>query len=221
MAGYSTSNELKRGTAIAVGASAAETVITNEFSISEADSKNLQVRIVTTAAQEVTGITIKLQHAYADGTWEDVGQLLGDTTAQIAVVSDASADSDTTTATEKITMTGHGFQTGDAAYYVSSATNVITGLADDTIYYMIDSGTNDCQVATTRANAIAGTAINLTQPSGGDTHYFTKSTMELALNIENSTDEAVLPLWPTCRLVVSTGTSDIFTVSEVWVSRRL
>lgn len=221
MAGYSTENMLKGASAIAVGASAAETVVSKEFSISEADSKNLQIRIVATAAQEVTGITIKLQHSYADGTWDDVGQLLGVTTAQVAIVSDASADADTETSTQKITMTGHGFQTGDAAYYVSSATNVITGLTDDTIYYIIDFDSNTVKVATTRANAIAGTPITLTQPAGGDTHYFTKSTNELALNIENSTDEAVLPLWPKARVVVTTGTSDIFTVSEVWVSRRL
>jgi hypothetical protein len=217
---YQPVNYLKDIDDVVVGAAATETAVVAKIALSDSDSKNIRIRLDCSAAQEVTGISWKLQHSWDNGTsWEDVSP--GGSVATVSVYGFSVADSDVTTATEKITETSHSLQTGDAVYYVSSAGSVITGLADDTIYYAIDSGTNDFQVATTYANAIAGTAIDLTQPAGGDTHYFTKTSSELVLNIENSTDEAVLPLYPICRIVASTGASDIFTVSDCWHSRRV
>lgn len=217
---YQTVNYLKDAADVAVGASATETVVATNINLSQADSLNFRIRVRCSAAVEQTGISWKLQHSIDDGsTWEDVSP--GGSVATVSVYGFSVADADVTTATEKITETSHSLQTGDAIYYKSSAGNVITGLADDTIYYAIDSGTNDFQVATTYANAIAGTAIDLTQPSGGDTHYFTKIDSELALNIENSTDEPVLPLYPKVRIVATTGANDTFTVSDVYHARRV
>ncbi len=77
------------------------------------------------------------------------------------------AASDVTTGTEKITMSSHTFQTGDTVQ-VSTSGGLPSGLSANTTYYVIDSGTNDIQLATTLALATAGTAINLTSQGSGN-----------------------------------------------------
>ena len=77
------------------------------------------------------------------------------------------AASAVTTGTEKITMSSHTFQTGDTVQVATSDT-IPTGLAINTTYYVIDSGTNDIQLATTLALATAGTAINITSQGAGN-----------------------------------------------------
>lgn len=211
--GYSVRDYLLNGSAVAVGASASETVVSSDIPITEGDSKNFKMRIITTAAKEATGITVKLQHSHTGTSWENVGSA-----GQIAVVGHSAADADVDSGAETVTVASHGFVTGDAVYYTS--TSAITGLTTATIYYIIKSGTNDFKLATTRANAFLGTAINITQPAGAATHFFCKTEHELAMNIENSTDEAQLPLWPKARVVVDSGANDVFTVSSVLVTRR-
>jgi len=210
--GYSLRNYVV-GTGTAVGASAADTPISDTIPMSAEDSKNIRFYLLFSALAETTGISFSLQHKRGD-EWVDVGTTATD------VVFDNPADGDVTTATEKITMTSHGFETGDKIYYSCDGAGVITGLTSGETYYAIDSGTNDIQVATTRAGAFAGTAIDLTQPSGGDNHFFAKVEYDVTLNIENSTDEGFLPLYPSCRWVANTGTSDVCTVSAVYATRR-
>lgn len=213
-------NALKDIADVAVGASATETEVFGAKEITSEDSKNIRIALKCSAAVEVTGISWKLQHRWnSDEDWADVSP--GGAVATVSIVSDAPADADVNSGTEEITMTSHGFQTGDAVYYYCDGAGVVTGLTSGTVYYVIDNGTNAVKLATTYANAIAGTAIDLTQPSGGDNHYFTAINSELVLNIENSTDEAVLPLRPQIRVVATTGTSDVFTVSDAFISRRI
>lgn len=220
--GYAINNELLKSTEVDVGASESDTVVSNVVAMSAADSKNLRVRVILaqdSTAREATGVTFSLQHAHSGDNWEDVGSQ-----AQVSPASTLStvADADVSSAGDTITSTAHPFETGDAVYYVSSAGNNITGLSDDTVYYVIDASTDTFQLATTKANAIAGTQIDITQPAGGDTHYFTSvEPMDIILNIENSSDEAQLPLFPKVRLVADSGASDAVTVSQVWFTRRL
>lgn len=211
--GYSV-RDYTLGGSVAVSASSTNETISTEIPISAADSKNICFRIEASAAVEDNTITLKLQE-YRGTTWHDVGSA-----AEIAAVSVEAADADVSTANDNVTETSHPFETGDAVYYKSSAGNNITGLSDETIYYVIDEAADTFQLATTRANAIAGTAIGLTQPSGGDTHRFTRVEYDLDLNIENSTDEGVLPLWPKVRWVATTGSGDSITIDKVYVTRR-
>jgi hypothetical protein len=215
---YSTANNLANTDDVAVGASATEAVVVSLMELTAEDSLNFRVQLTCSAAVEVTGISWKLQHSWNQTEWEDANP--GGSLATVSIISDAPGDSDVTTATDKITMTAHGFQTGDEVYYFCDGAGVITGLTSGTKYYAIDSGTNDIQVAATRALAIAGTPIDLTQPSGTDNHYFTRTTSELSLNVENSTDEPIMALRPYARIVATTGSSDVFTVSDVYRSRR-
>lgn len=216
---YRTFNVLAGTADVAVGASATETVVVPNLEITGPDSLNFKIRLVCSAIKEITGISWKLQHSWDKGsTWEDVNR--GGALATVSIASDTCADAAVDTGDDHCTLTSHPFETGDAVSYTSSAGNVITGLADDTVYYVIKVDANDIRLATTYANAIAGTAITLTQPAGGDTHYFTKVESELSLNVDNSTDEPALPLYPVVRVVATTGANDIFTVSDAWVARR-
>jgi hypothetical protein len=62
---------------------------------------------------------------------------------------------------------GHGLKTGDAVVYDSGEGTAIGGLTKGTTYYVIASGTSTVKLATTAANATAGTAIDLTTAGSG------------------------------------------------------
>jgi hypothetical protein len=77
-------------------------------------------------------------------------------------------DSDTTftnanvnTGSDTIAVTGHGYRTGVPFTLLTSGT-LPAPLATSTTYYAIVIDTNTLKVATSRANALAGTAIDLT-----------------------------------------------------------
>lgn len=71
-----------------------------------------------------------------------------------------------------ITVTGlsntgdNEFQTGQAVLY-DTTSGAITGLTDNTTYYLIRTGNATFSLATTRANAILGTAISLSSDGSG------------------------------------------------------
>ncbi|AII27813.1 hypothetical protein B9J07_13125 [Sinorhizobium sp. LM21] len=68
--------------------------------------------------------------------------------------------------TETVTANNHGFQTGEAVY----PTTTINGLTAETFYYVIRVDANNFRLAASYANAIAGTAFNLT----GTTNFTVK-----------------------------------------------
>ncbi len=84
-----------------------------------------------------------------------------------------SRSSDTLTVSGVSNISDNEFQTGQAVFYHTSAT-VITGLSNDTTYYVIRISNTTFKLATTLANAIAGTAITLSG-SGSGTQTFTVS----------------------------------------------
>jgi len=75
------------------------------------------------------------------------------------------------TTNNTITLSSHGLSTGDPIYYYA-ASNIIGGLNNSSLYYAIASDSNTIKLATTSANATAGTAISLTSaPSSNTTQY--------------------------------------------------
>ena len=76
------------------------------------------------------------------------------------------ADVDTTGDT--ITKPAHGLRTGDAVV-LSSAGTLPTGLSTATAYYVIYVSASVIKLASTRANAFAGTAIDITAKTGAGT----------------------------------------------------
>ena len=73
--------------------------------------------------------------------------------------------SDVTAATDRITMLNHGYTTGDSVTY--SATGTDTGLSAGT-YFVIAVDSNTIQLASSLANANAGTAVALTGDGTGE-----------------------------------------------------
>lgn len=82
------------------------------------------------------------------------------------------ATTDVNTGTEVITETAHNFVTGQAVVYDDGGSTAITGLVDNTTYYVIKVSANTFKVASTVALAFAGTAINLTG-TGNNAQSFT------------------------------------------------
>lgn len=80
------------------------------------------------------------------------------------------ASTDVTVATDTITEPNHYRVTGDRFHYTEGTTG-IGGLTTDTTYYVIFVDTNNFQLATSFANAVAGTEITLTSQGSG-THQF-------------------------------------------------
>ena len=71
------------------------------------------------------------------------------------------------TSAETITISSHKFQVGDTVQ-VSTTDTIPAGLAINTTYYAIDASANTIKLATTLANALAGTAINITSQGAGN-----------------------------------------------------
>ena len=67
-----------------------------------------------------------------------------------------------------VTLASDGFQTGDMIYLTTTGA-LPTGLSQNTIYYVINVTTSTFRLATSAANAAAGTAIN-TSGSQSGTH---------------------------------------------------
>ena len=72
---------------------------------------------------------------------------------------------------------GTSSSSGDTIVYDRNSNTALTNLTDGSTYYVIYVGTNTFKVATTSANATAGTAITLTATGGSETHKFQKHTV--------------------------------------------
>lgn len=109
---------------------------------------------------------------------------------------------DVNTGTDVITVTGHPYNTGAKVYY-SAGTAAVGGLTTATAYYVISASANTIKLATTLANALAGTAINLTSTgTGTQTLTFIMETrFSNNLYVNNSTPDGLT--------LASTGTSQI------------
>lgn len=67
---------------------------------------------------------------------------------------------------DDITIVGHGFSTGDVIGLTTDDT-LPAGLAVNTAYYVIQRTASTFRLATSRANAFAGTQINITSVGAG------------------------------------------------------
>ncbi len=79
------------------------------------------------------------------------------------------------TSTEIFTISSHSFSTGDGWIYNNAGNSNIGGLTSGTTYYVIKVDANTFKLATSLANAEAGTAVNITS-SPSETHKFQKIT---------------------------------------------
>ena len=76
----------------------------------------------------------------------------------------------------EITITAHGWATGDTVVYDRNSNTALTNLTDGSTYYVIKVDADTIKLATTAANAVAGTAITLSATGGSETHKLEKFT---------------------------------------------
>lgn len=87
----------------------------------------------------------------------------------------ADDDFTATHGTETFTAASHGLETGDGPIYLSNAGGALpAGVSAATAYYVIRVDANDFKLATSRANALAGTAQAITG-NGTGTHTLSDS----------------------------------------------
>ena len=71
---------------------------------------------------------------------------------------------------DTITITNHRFLTGSRVTYTNGGGGNITGLTNDTVYFVIKVDHNTIKLATNASNSNSGTAINITGTGTGTTH---------------------------------------------------
>ncbi len=114
-----------------------------------------------------------------------------DETLQILTGIDATADVDA--ATEFITSTAHGYTTGTGPVQLTIESGALPApLAVDTDYWVTRIDANDFTLATTRALALAGTAIDLTDAVGVFTVTKVQSDAFLVIDPDYAPDITVL-----------------------------
>ena len=83
---------------------------------------------------------------------------------------DGSSASVVSVGDDTITSNNHRFITAQRVTYTDGTGTAIGGLTDGTVYYIIKNDQNTIKLATSQANANAGTAINLTALGTGTNH---------------------------------------------------
>jgi len=76
-----------------------------------------------------------------------------------------------------ITITAHGWLTGYTVVYDNNGNTSLTNLTDGSVYYVIKIDADTIKLATSRANAIAGTVITLSATGGSETHKLQQYTV--------------------------------------------
>jgi hypothetical protein len=70
-------------------------------------------------------------------------------------------------ANNTITISSHGYSTGDVVIYNKNGGTIVTGLTDYAVYFVIVVNANTIKLATSAGNAILGTAVDLTIVGSG------------------------------------------------------
>lgn len=98
------------------------------------------------------------------------------------------ADGDVNTTTDRITITAHSFVTTGLKVAATTTGTLPAGLSA-TNYYVIVVDSNTIKLASSLANALAGTAVNITAAAGGGTHTLTPAALAGAsVSLEKSND---------------------------------
>lgn len=147
---------------------------------------------VETAFNALTGFTalITTDDTAADGTMLFTQVVRGVTTAGVVKNADdsgagsitvaettAGVDSKVNVTTDTITVASHGLTTGLKGQLTSTAT-LPAGLSASTDYFVVVVNSSSFKLATSLANALAGTVVNITnQGTAAATHTFTATSI--------------------------------------------
>ena len=90
-------------------------------------------------------------------------------------------------ATDTITLPSHGFLSGELVLYDAKGQTVVNGLTTATPYYIIFVDQDNIRLATTPENAVAGTAVNITDTPAGVGRHTLQSLSKTPDGIYNIT----------------------------------
>ena len=120
------------------------------------------IKLASSGSNASSGTNIELT-----GTGNDAQIFTGTISSSSSTV----ATSNVSTTNDTLTITGHGFVTGDRITYSASGGTLLAGLTDGSTYYAIREDANTLKLASTAANAAAGTQLDLTS-TGNDSQTF-------------------------------------------------
>lgn len=143
------------------------------------------------------------------------GQGVTATTVSYTTKADlAFVDGDVTVATDTITENAHGMSTGDGPYRVSNSGGALpAGLAADTNYWIYVVDVNSYKLCATKANALAGTAVDITGAIGGGTHTLRRNQNDVICAQLEQGLNAVVGKNYTAAQVVGVGETDHLTAT--------
>ena len=126
------------------------------------------------------------------------------------IITDATAiaTSAVNTSTETITLNSHGFSTAERVVYDDGGGTALAGLTDGTTYFVIKVDDNSFKLATSAANATAGTAIDLTGTGNNDQFFkyrIAYSICDAQQPSESSTAPGTFPFTLTADINHPTG----------------
>lgn len=131
-------------------------------------------------ARSTTGNPANLNTVIATSQYHDIdlngvtGVSVQVVATDVAITAKTFVDGDVTVATDRIAIADHGYITGTRLALTTDGV-LPTGLSATTYYaIVVDSGV--LKLATSAANAVLGTAVNITAAAGGGTHTLTPAT---------------------------------------------
>ncbi|MDB3998286.1 flagellar filament capping protein FliD [Litorivicinus sp.] len=123
------------------------------------------IKLATSASNASSGTAADITgtgNAKQRITKESIGTTSTVATSSVTITTPTIATTAVSTANDTITLSSHGYSTGDVVEYRSGTGTAIGGLTNGSKYYVVRVDANTLKLATTSANATAGTQINLT-----------------------------------------------------------
>ena len=127
-------------------------------------------------------------------------------------VGTAGSDGGVNISTNAMTATSHGFLTGDRVYVSGTLPAGLTA----GVYYIIKVDANTVKLASSQANALAGTAVDITDYGAGTCSIY-QTVFQIRMERDDSSDRAQLPLCEVVRVVANSGSSDSCTVGAIYL----
>lgn len=140
------------------------------------------VKVATSFANAIAGTAIDIEDTGTPGT--------GGYTCIRAAVNDDFTSSDVTITDGLLTAAAHGKDTGYGPVRLTTSGSLPGGLATGTDYWLIVVSSSTFQLASSKANALAGIAVEV-QDAGSGTHNMRATMQTVADQLEQCLDEVL------------------------------